>query len=294
MPNNLNYPNLSYFREVKESIIDPLGKKISNEVVWISLNKYWGFAKFPVVISGEGEPVLFLHGFDSCFLEFRRIYPILKSNYKLIIPDLLGFGFSPRMKGYKYNPTEIVCNLIDLIKELNLKTKIKIVGASMGGSVALLLANKIPEHIEKIVLLSPAGLFGEPKSLPSPFNQIGAMFLGTPLVRRNLCRQAFAFPDKSVGNQEEQIASIHLGCPKWRDSLASFAQSGGFGGTCKYINKIPTKTICGEKDRILGKSELQKLKAIEKLNFLNLINCGHLPHLDLPEVTGKVITDFFQ
>jgi len=149
------------------------------------------------------------------------------------------------------------------------------------------------DSIDKIMLLSPAGLFGEPKSIPFPFNQIGASFLGLQQVRRSLCRQAFAFPDECVGEMEEQIASIHLGCKGWRNSLASFAKSGGFAGTHKYIQNIPIKTLCGENDRILGKKEIQNIRKIDKLNFIGLQNCGHLPHVDLPSLSSKIIQDYF-
>ena len=287
------YSNYYYLNKVKDTIIDPLGRVLLNETQWIELNNNWKNAKFPVLISGSGDPILFLHGFDSSLLEFRRIYPYLKNNFQLIIPDLLGFGFSPRIFNTQYNPENIILNLIDLIKELNITKKIKIVGASMGGSAALQLSKEIANNIDKIILLSPAGLFEDSRSIPKPFNQIGAAFLGLPLVRRNLCRQAFAYPDKSVGIQEEQIASIHLGCDGWRNSLASFASSGGFGGSYKYLQNIPIKTVCGLNDRILGKNEINNLKKNKGLNFLGLKNCGHLPHLDLPELTSKIIFDYF-
>ena len=92
---------------------------------------------------------------------------------------------------------------------------------------------------------------------------------------------------------EEQIASIHLGCSGWRNSLASFAKSGGFAGTYKSMQNISIKTICGENDRILGKKEINKIKQIDQLNFIGLKNCGHLPHIDLPSLSGKIISDFF-
>ena len=277
---------------IKDSIIDPLGKNISEDIKWLELEKKWGISKFPVVISGEGSPVLCLHGFDSSFLEFRRIYPSLKKNYQLIIPDLLGFGFSPRISGITYNPENIISNLIDLLNKLNINKKIMIIGASMGGSVALSLAKNLHQDIAKILLLSPAGLFENPKKIPIPFNQIGAAFLGLPIVRKNLCRQAFAFPDVSVSREEEQIASIHLGCKGWRNSLASFAKSGGFGGTYTHFKDVKTKTICGENDRILGLNELNKINKVKDLNMVKLKNCGHLPHLDLPQLTEKIIVDF--
>jgi len=278
--------------KLKNSIIDPLGKNILNDLHWLQLDKKWGLSKFPVVIGGEGPPLLCLHGFDSSFFEFRRIYPLLKNNFKLIIPDLLGFGFSPRNSNTNYNSENIILNLTEIIDKLKITQKVNIVGASMGGSVAFSLTKKIKNDIDKMILLSPAGLFSKPKKIPRPFNQMGAAFLGLPIVRKNLCRQAFASPDQSVGVAEEQIASIHLGCKGWRNSLASFAKGGGFGGTYENFKNIKIKTICGENDRILGINELNKFQKKKNLNLVKLKNCGHLPHLDLPQLTEKMINDF--
>ena len=289
-----NKQNIDYFEKAKISLEDPLGLEISNDVKWIKLSKRWNSLEFPVVIGGVGEPILLLHGFDSSFLEFRRIYPELIKNFKVIIPDLLGFGFTPRSATNDYSSSKIISYLIEIIDVLKINKKLNIIGASMGGSAALQLVDKIPNFIDKIILLSPAGLFGKSKNIPFPFNQIGAAFLGLPKVRKSLCRQAFAYPDKCVGRMEEQIASIHLGCKGWRNSLASFAKNGGFAGTNKYIQKIPIKTLCGENDRILGKKEMHNIKKIKKLNFISLKNCGHLPHIDLPSLSSKVIYDYFR
>ena len=290
--NELNRLNIDYFDKIKVTIKDPLGLSISNDVSWIKLGDTWNCAQFPVVIGGSGKPILFCHGFDSSFLEFRRIYPFLKDKFQIIIPDLLGFGFTPRIATNEYSAQKIISNLLDIIKSLTLKNKLVIVGASMGGSVAINVAKEIPEVIDTIILLSPAGLFGEPNIITFPLNQVGATFLGLPQVRKSLCRQAFAYPNKSVGLEEEQIASIHLGCPGWKNSLASFAKSGGFAGTYKNMQNILIKTICGENDRILGKKEINKIKQIDQLNFIGLKNCGHLPHVDLPSLTGKIIYDY--
>ncbi|MBO8232182.1 2-hydroxy-6-oxohepta-2,4-dienoate hydrolase [Prochlorococcus marinus str. MU1402] len=285
--------NVDFFERAKISLLDPLGLYLANDVKWIKLNQDWNSLKFPVAIGGKGEPILLLHGFDSSFLEFRRIYQSLKRNFTVIVPDLLGFGFSPRCATNEYNASKIISYLIDLLKTLQITKNLKIIGASMGGSAALKLAFEMPHFIDKIILLSPAGLFGESKSIPFPLNQIGASFLGLPQVRKSLCRQAFAYPDKCVGAMEEQIASIHLGCKGWRNSLASFAKSGGFAGTHKFIQNIPIKTVCGENDRILGKKEIKNIRKIEKLNFVGLQNCGHLPHIDLPSLSSKIIQDYF-
>ena len=106
--NDLNKLNIDYFEKVKNSIQDPLGLNMSNDVNWIKLNEKWNSSEFPVVMGGNGQPILFLHGFDSSFLEFRRIYPFLIKKFQLIIPDLLGFGFTPRNASKQYNCLEAI------------------------------------------------------------------------------------------------------------------------------------------------------------------------------------------
>ena len=137
--------NVDFFESAKKSLLDPLGFYLANDVKWIKLNENWNSLKFPVVIGGKGHPILLLHGFDSSFLEFRRIYKSLKRNFQVIIPDLLGFGFSPRCATNEYNPSKIISYLIDLLKTLQIKKKLKIIGASMGGSTALKLAFEMPD-----------------------------------------------------------------------------------------------------------------------------------------------------
>ena len=107
--------NAEFFESAKLSLLDPLGLYLANDVRWIKLNQNWNSLKFPVVMGGKGQPILLLHGFDSCFLEFRRIYKSLKKNFQVIVPDLLGFGFSPRCATNEYNSSKIISHLNHLI-----------------------------------------------------------------------------------------------------------------------------------------------------------------------------------
>ena len=75
----------------------------------------------------------------------------------MFIPDLLGFGYSPRCATNEYNPSKIISYLIDLLETLKITNNLKIIGASMGGSTALKFAFENKDCIEKILLLSPAG-----------------------------------------------------------------------------------------------------------------------------------------
>ena len=77
-------------------LLDPQARALALEVEWWPLPDLDVDQPFPVAVVGEGPPLLMLHGFDSSFLEFRRLAPLLADRFQLFIPDLFGFGFSPR------------------------------------------------------------------------------------------------------------------------------------------------------------------------------------------------------
>ena len=145
-----------------------------------------------------------------------------------------------------------------------------------------------------MLLLSPAGLAGKNPKIPWPFNHLGAFFLKQPFVRRGLCRQAFAEPQKSVGPSEEQIASIHLKVPGWQTSLADFAADGGVSGCGLPKPTQPLKIILGQYDRIIPNNEKVEINR----NYGSVIkiatNSGHLPHLEEPKLVAEYWKSFIE
>ena len=251
-------------------------------VQWWHLPDLAGDQPFPVAVLGEGPPLLLLHGFDSSFLEFRRLAPQLRDRFQLFIPDLFGFGFSPRPSGASYGPEPVLRHLDALLERLP-PSPVGLIGASMGGAVAVELARRHPEQIRQLLLLAPAGLSGRPMPLPPVLDRLGVWFLSRPGVRRGLCCQAFADPAASVGAPEEQIASLHLQVPGWADALAAFARSGGFAGCGEPLPDQPLHVIWGAQDRILRPRLKQAVLDLLKRPVETFESCGHLPHLDQPE-----------
>ena len=203
----------SLIDQLRPGLLDPQARELADQLQWWDLPGLGSEDPFPVAVIGEGPPLLLLHGFDSSFLEFRRLAPRLKGSFQLFIPDLFGFGFSPRPPQATYGPAAVLNHLDQLLDQLPMSDAVGLIGASMGGSVAVELARRQPERVRDLLLLAPAGLTGQPMPVPPLLDRLGAWFLGRPGVRRGLCRQAFADPDSDVGAPEEQIASLHLQCP---------------------------------------------------------------------------------
>ena len=288
--NNINKTNATkaYINEIRDQIIDSQASELFENLKWIqlkgiSINKS---DLFPTVVMGKGEKTLLLHGFDSCFLEYRRLTPFLKMNNKLIIPDLYGFGFCPRSSGNKYGFRNLMKHLNSVLDYFSNNQPIGVIGASMGGALALELARQNPKKVNRLLLLSPAGLAGKNPKIPWPFNHLGAFFLRQPFVRRGLCRQAFADPANSVGPAEEQIASIHLKVPGWQSSLADFAADGGVSNCGLPKPTQPLKIISGKYDRIIPKNEKEKTNRTYKSNIEIATGSGHLPHLEEPQLVA--------
>ena len=259
-------------------LLDPQGRELAAAVQWWSLP---GYAEpWPVAVLGEGPPVLLLHGFDSSALEFRRLAPLLAAEHQLFIPDLFGFGFGPRPDPTitAFNPEGVLRHLETLL--LQMPSPVGVIGASMGGSVAVELARRQPQAVERLLLLAPAGLTGRPMPVPPPLNRLGAWFLGRPAVRRGLCRSAFADPDRDVGPAELEIASLHLQCPHWAEALAAFASSGGFAGCGSPLPAQPLQVLWGADDRILRPPQKRAAQALLGERISELAACGHLPHID--------------
>ncbi|MFQ6537440.1 MULTISPECIES: alpha/beta fold hydrolase [Aphanothece] len=269
------------------SLIDPQGRALARAVQWWQLDGLEG--AWPVAVIGQGPPLLLLHGFDSSFLEFRRLAPLLAEQHQLIIPDLFGFGFCPRPAEARYGPEAVLSHLRALLTALGDRVgeaPVGLIGASMGGSVAVELARQRPEHIARLLLLAPAGLTGRPMPLPPVLDGLGVRFLGLPGVRRGLCRSAFADPDRAVGEAELEIASLHLATPGWGEALRRFARTGGFAGCGHPLPSQPLQVLWGADDRILRQPQKRAALALLGERVRELEACGHLPHIDQPETVA--------
>ena len=277
-------------RELLESVgptlLDPQARQLHQGLQWWELDAPT-HDHYPVVQCGDGPVVLLLHGFDSSHLEFRRLAPLLQPTHRLVIPDLYGFGFCPRHAGAAVGPEAVLAHLAALLKALPSDHPIGLIGASMGGAVAMELARRHPERINRLLLLSPAGLDGKPMPVPPLLDQLGVWFLGRPGVRLGLCRQAFADPDSSVGDPEIEIASLQLKVPGWAQSLATFARSGGFAGCGSPLPPQPLHVLWGQQDRILRAPQKKAAVALLGPRLEEVDQCGHLPHLDQPDLVAE-------
>jgi pimeloyl-ACP methyl ester carboxylesterase len=243
-----------------------------------------------------GTPILLLHGFDSSVFEFRRLLPLLAQENETWAVDLLGFGFTERLAGIPISPTAIKTHLYYFWETL-INQPVILVGASMGGAAAIDFALAYPQAVKKLVLIDTAGYTAPPnigKFMFPPLGYLATTFLSNSKIRQRISINAYF--DKSFASLDAQLcAALHLKSQGWHQALIAFTKSGGyaaFGEKLSAINQ-PTLILWGESDQILGTGDAYKFKeAIAHSQLTWIQDCGHVPHLEQPQITAKHILDF--
>ena len=154
---------------------------IAQQIQWAEVTLPTGTVMTSYVVGGEpssgshadAEPLLLHHGFDSSLFEFRRLLPQLVERIggqrRVYAVDLAGFGFCDRTSDCfqtkkptdTVNPDLIRQHLASFIEQV-IDSPVILVGASMGGGVAIDLSVSHPELVEKLVLLDAVGFAPAP------------------------------------------------------------------------------------------------------------------------------------
>ncbi|MWA05398.1 alpha/beta fold hydrolase [Actinomadura sp. LD22] len=114
-----------------------------------------------VALVGEGPPVVFLHGRGGHLETFtRNLAAVAAAGYRAIAFDLLGHGLTGRPADGRYTVDRITAHAAAVLGRLGLD-RTHLVGQSLGGWCAALLALDVPDRVASLVLIEPAGLQDE-------------------------------------------------------------------------------------------------------------------------------------
>lgn len=118
----------------------------------------------------EPETIVFIHGAAESGEAWRQWVPVLSGRYRLVRPDLPGFGGSTAPDGYDWSWHTVVPDLVRFMDLVGID-RAHVVGAKYGGCIAMALAFSAPERVRTL------GLFGAPGAIPAHHRRA----TGTPL-----------------------------------------------------------------------------------------------------------------
>lgn len=241
-------------------------------------------------------PVVCVHGFDSSALEFRRLLSALEYRgieaYGL---DVVGWGFTEGSQGISVADKRR--QLDEFVAYLGLR-QYALVGASLGGAVAIDYALSTQGAKPRLGLVAPQCLTDGTPDVPRPLARIGVKILASwPL--RSFANQ-LAYFDKGLATDDAiRIGKLHVERPGWEDDQIDWLLGDGYAVSNKLADLDVERIACfwGQDDGILPpKDAVPVLKQRMPLTatFKEYANCGHVPHLEKPadladDIVGRLL-----
>jgi len=248
--------------------------------------------------SSRAAPILLLHGFDSSLLEFRRLLPWLAGKHETWAIDLFGSGFTEYLPSIAVNPRSIRQHLLEVIEQW-IQRPVILVGASLGGAVAIDFALYHADWVRSLVLIDSVGFSGSfpvGQCLPNPIIELGANWLYFRKRAALNAASALAMLNPDLVDVLH-CSLLHQDKVGWKEAIASFTQSGGYSDLGDRIAQVthPTLILWGEADNVLGRADATRFEqAIAKSRLIWIEGSGHVPHFEQPQVVANYLLAFAQ
>src|SRR5687767_5114610 len=141
------------YRDETEELNEFTRKEASGSFVQLSD----GFTHYELSNPEAEETVVLAHGFSVPYFIYDPTFAFLtQAGFRVLRYDLFGRGFSDRPET-RYNIDLFVRQLGDLLDALHLTRPVSLVGLSTGGPITATFTLRIPERVDKLVLIDPVG-----------------------------------------------------------------------------------------------------------------------------------------
>lgn len=257
--------------------------------------------------TGRGErPLLLLHTLRTQIEYTERIVPLLADHFRIIVPDLPGFGRSSKGLTEPYNATLFVETIAALIKKLDLN-EVTLVGESIGGTIALSLAAQMQERVSHVFAFNPhdsmGSLIGGPvgsvvsyvgRFTEEPFQpRLPALFrfiLQAGFANKKNLSNDFVEKLLTVPTQDESFPLVMKSLMKEASTWPQIADE----EYPRIPSSVPTQVIYGDKDWSPSYAPEQNRQRLPKhVRFVTLKNTGHFSFLDNPSGSARIINAAF-
>jgi len=241
--------------------------------------------KFRYIESGEGTPIIVLHGIMGTLSNFDGVFNHFpKKGYKVLIPELPLYSL-PLLKTNVKNLAKFVKAFIDF---KNLDEYI-LLGNSLGGHIALYFTKLYPEKVKSIILTGSSGLYensmGEsyPKRGNYEYikNKAEEVFYDPKVATKEIVDEVF----KTVNNRLTLIKTLAIAKSAIRHNMANDVEK----------MDLPICLIWGRNDRVTPPNVAEEFHRLFPDSDLFWIDkCGHAPMMEHPEEFNTILENWLQ
>lgn len=247
---------------------------------------------------GSGAPVVLIHGSGpgvSAWANWRLTLPYLSERFRVVAPDLLGFGYTERPEGVRYGPETWTKHLLGFLDALGLE-QVSLVGNSFGSALALNLTTQYPDRVDKLVLM---GSVGVPFELTRGLDAAWGFEPSLPAMRELL--DLFAYDSSLVSDDLARLrlnAATRPGAQEAFSTMFPSPRQAGIDALTidqTLLREIdhPTLVIHGRDDKIIPLSNsLRLLELIDRARLHVFGRCGHWVQIEHAHEFNSLVGGF--
>ncbi|MGE4359130.1 MAG: alpha/beta fold hydrolase [Lysobacteraceae bacterium] len=247
---------------------------------------------------GSGHPLLMIHGSGpgvSAWANWRLVMPELAKQARVIAPDMVGFGFTDRPAGQRYDMDAWVRQAVGLLDALGIE-RTDLIGNSFGGALALALAIRHPHRVRRLVLMGSVGVhfpitpgldavWGYTPSVQNMRAIMDYFAFNRDLMSDDLARMRYEASIRP-GFQESFAAMFPAPRQRWVDAMASREED---------IRALPHQTLVvhGRDDQVIPLSTSLTLSSWIPRSQLHVYGqCGHWTQIEHAARFARLVGDF--
>lgn len=251
-----------------------------------------------VHVAGDGPPVLLLHGSGpgvTAWANWRLTIPVLGRHFRVVAPDIVGFGFTQRPEDVAYDLATWTAHAVGVLDALGIE-QAHVVGNSFGGALAMSLAIHHPERVSRLVLMGSVGVsfaispgldavWGYEPSVEAMQGLLHLFAYDPDLIGPDLARLRYEASTRP-GVQEAYRAMFPVPRQRALDAMTHAAEA---------IATItaPTLVVHGRDDRVIPlQNSFDLLGLIDDAQLHVFGHCGHWTQIEHAAAFTALVTDF--
>ena len=252
--------------------------------------RYLSYASMRV--SRKKSTLVLLHGIGASADRWSCVSPTLSQYYQLIIPDIVGFGYSDKPT-IEYTIDFFVGFFEDFLRKLEVES-LSIIGASFGGYLAAEFTIRNPKKVDKLILAAPAGAMRVSTRILDQYIMAALYptYENTSRAFRDMAYEQGAVSEDTI---RDFMNRMRLPNAKYAfmSTLLAIRDSKDLSTRLSRIS-VPTLLIWGANDRMIPLAYSKEYTEIPNSQLTIIDNCGHTPFVEKPTEFNNIVLRFLK